>query len=182
MSASIRSSMSSISSRWSCSSSSLIASAPGRSSRRTYAAGVTIAALSFVLTLATPATALVSAKPPKVGKTVQFGGRDKVTVHAYKVSADVDPLLADEDGQYVAVDVEACGNGTLDPDDFELAHRDHTRSEPEAFAVQEPELDRTRLDGDCVRGWITYDIADQGRPRFVVYDGVRVVKWKIPKP
>ena len=91
--------------------------------------------------------------------------------------------------ELLAIDVEAyAGSNPEDylnhfqQSDFKLQMPDSTRLRP-ALAAKEPALLNNPLaPNDDIRGWITFEVPKDEKPRFVVYSRMwSVIKWAIPQ-
>ncbi|MGE0227808.1 MAG: DUF4352 domain-containing protein [Dehalococcoidia bacterium] len=124
-----------------------------------------------------------------VGDTVVTAAGNKLTVYEYlpDVQSDNQFITPDPGMAYVAFDVEGCSNvevASLNPFDFRVQMGDNTRHEP-SIAVREPALHSTNLlRGDCVRGWVTFEIPAGETPKTINYESssggrVAVIKWNV---
>lgn len=132
---------------------------------------------------------------PTVGATIAVS-RGTLTVHTYEQPAAVSvsaPTIQPRAGhEFSAIDVEACNRTTqalaLNPYQFSLEKRDHSRVHP-AAATREPVLHETSVGPqDCVRGWITFAVRRHVVPRSVIFQSgssfnrtLRLVRWRITK-
>jgi hypothetical protein len=115
-----------------------------------------------------------------------------VTVHAYEQPATglnqyQNPETAGD--EFSAADVELCATGgqalSANPFNFELQMPYNARRQP-SFG-KEPGLNATNLTaGDCVRGWVTFEVPAGVRPSYLVYNvpglpssGAQPLKWAV---
>ena len=87
--------------------------------------------------------------------------------------------------QFAAAEVQECAGPAgerFSPNrfDFELAMTDNTRVDP-GVHIQQPELTSSPLlPGDCIRGWVTFEMMTTATPRFIVYSsGNASAKWRV---
>lgn len=144
------------------------------------------------------ATPAPTPKPTvKVGDTIVFPGGGKGTVYALDQAVQPpDKYTTPKQGfHFAAADVQQCASPTLaagnivdvNPFNYQLQMADNTRLEAD-ISVKEPALHDTKLGaGDCVRGWITYQVPDGGKIADVVFSAVGgpnnqplIVKWEVP--
>lgn len=139
-------------------------------------------ALSFVLTLATPA----AAADPKIGKTIKADGW-RVTVHEYRQPAPATLFPPDEGYEVASIDVEACNlrkKRRASPSQWTIELASHRRPGSEIGDLDD--FDTTTLRrGDCVRGWTSFWVREDRKARWVVFDAGypfdgEIVKWRIP--
>lgn len=122
----------------------------------------------------------------KVGDTVKTAHGNTETVYTY--SQPVQPsnsyLHPDAGKEYASADVQACATGDLtqdqgrpvpqdqqyidvNPFDYVLIMPDNTRLQP-SIGAKDPALNDTKIyKGDCVRGWITWQVPAGQRPSFI---------------
>jgi hypothetical protein len=124
-------------------------------------------------------TTTTKAPPPEtfgIGSRVETSRGNFITLHAYEQPVVPPEFFEPESGQeYAAADVEFCaavdppestGSSTypVNPFDFELVMGDNTRRQAD-MGVKEPTLNHTEVAvGDCVRGWVTYQVPAGIRP------------------
>jgi hypothetical protein len=83
-----------------------------------------------------------------------------------------------------AVDVEACATSDkldISPGEFELQLDDNTRAE-RSIASHKPELHSTTVaPGDCLRGFVTYDVPNGRTPTMVMSEDFSgtILRWKL---
>ncbi len=127
-----------------------------------------------------------------VGDTVVTATGNKLTVYEYlpDVQSKNQFIKPDPGMSYVAFDVEGCSNvevASINPFDFRLQMPDNSRLQP-TVSVREPALHSTNIvRGDCVRGWVTFEVPADQTPKTVNYEtssGGRaaVIKWAIAQP
>lgn len=110
-----------------------------------------------------------------IGDRVETGLGNFVTLHAYQQPIPPGEYWTPARGQeFAAADVEFClgsaeGQTAIGPADFELQMGDNTRRAG-AIAAREPALHYTEIGGpgDCVRGWVTYEVPAGERPAFLL--------------
>lgn len=92
---------------------------------------------------------------------------------------------------FVVIDVEGCAGvdgEDFNPFDFQLQMPDNTRIQTASSGVREPALHQTTLTkGDCVRGFVPYEIPESTKPKTINYSGNDpktfrpiLVKWLVP--
>jgi hypothetical protein len=87
--------------------------------------------------------------------------------------------------EYYAAEVKACSGPhekglTFAPAYFLLEMADHTVADP-TLGIKRPELRAGEVPrGGCLSGWVTFTIAEEAEPAFVVYDGSERLTWRIP--
>ncbi len=133
----------------------------------------------------------VATEPAKglvVGDKAALKNGDTVQVYGYEV--DVPPLndfITPDDGKsYSVIDVEGCAAkdspaGVVNPFYFQLAMPDNTRVETGFGGAKEPDLHAgTQVAGDCIRGFVTFEVPVGVTPVAVVFDTFGTVgKWAI---
>lgn len=111
-----------------------------------------------------------------VGDRVETALGNFVTLYSYEQPVPPPEFITPEEGNELAVaDVEACLGTTpttdvfVNPFDFELIMPDNTRRGA-TFAAREPALNDTQLVavGDCVRGFVSFQVPIGQRPVFLV--------------
>lgn len=135
-----------------------------------------------VLNTSSPPTTTQPAGNP-IGTEIRTALGNTVTAYAYQaVPTDRTSPTPAAGTTYAAVDVGGCvatGNEGPDPQYFELVMPDASRLRP-AVAVKQPPLRETRLAaGECIRGWITYEIPTAARPVALVYNASSLIRWTI---
>lgn len=106
-----------------------------------------------------------------------------LTLHAFEDPARAEPGVEPASGhRYVAADIEGCAGrdvkaATLNPYQFELQMPDNRRVTADVGWRSPPLHDTTLPPGDCVRGWITFEVAND--PAFVVFASSSIVRWRI---
>ena len=122
-----------------------------------------------------------------IGDTSITASDNKLTVHSYEspIPPPDDYTKPDPGKAFAAIDVEGCANPDtnestgLNPYDFTLQMPDNTRLEPD-IGAKEPALNDTTLTpGDCVRGWVTFQVPQGQKPKFVVFTGSSIIKWAV---
>jgi hypothetical protein len=84
--------------------------------------------------------------------------------------------------EFAAVEAEICagpgGAQRVSPEAIHVELADGTRRGRSFFGPKEPALAETRLaGGDCVRGWVNFEVPEGVRPAYVVFSGSSVVRW-----
>jgi uncharacterized protein DUF4352 len=115
----------------------------------------------------------------------------RLTVHSYEVPVPVPAWYQQQltpGYELSAIDVEAYAGSNpedyldhIQSSDFKLQMQDSIRLTP-ALSVKKPALLNNPLDhGDNIRGWISFEVPKDEKPKFVVYSRRQsVVKWAIP--
>jgi hypothetical protein len=109
-----------------------------------------------------------------VGQRVTTGAGNKVTVHAYEQPYRDREEQLDPGTEFASIDVEACAgseDAATDPRQWQLLMPDNRRPEPELYAlpIREPQFPAAPLPaGECVRGWITFQVPTGVRAEEVV--------------
>ena len=116
-------------------------------------------------------------------------GDHKVTVYAYRSPVTSNNRFTQPEAgfTFAAVEVQQCAGPSGDrfgPNrfDWELAMPDNSRLDPAFSTVVEPELGSSPLGpGDCIRGWISFEVPTGTTPRHVVYNEVTTgaAKWRV---
>lgn len=140
-------------------------------------------------------TTTTSAKQLMVGDTAILKDGAKVIVHAYEQPATglnqyITPQTAGD--IFVAIDAEGCAgsnagsNIQINPFWFNLKMPDNTRVQP-SIGAKNPALNATPLtqQGDCARGWVTFEVPSAQRAAQVVFDantsnGPVDLRWTVP--
>ena len=116
-------------------------------------------------------------------------GDHKITVYTYRspVTSDNRFVQPKAGNVFAAIEVQQCAGPSGDrfgPNrfDWELAMPDNTRLEPGLSSVVEPQLGSSPLGpGDCIRGWVSFEVPSGATPRHVVYNEVTTgaAKWRV---
>lgn len=120
-----------------------------------------------------------------VGDAAVTASGNEITIHSFEY-VPADEFYQPEPGfRFAAVDVEGCADpdsataADLNPYDFNLQMPDNTRLDGDYY-VREPVLNATTiLPGDCVRGWVTYQVPEGTTPANVIFTGSSIVKWAV---
>jgi hypothetical protein len=142
----------------------------------------------------TPATSepVSASSNPTIGETVSLESSGaKITVHGYESPVSPPSWFQNlsPGHELLAIDVEAyAGSNPEDylnhfqQSDFKLQMLDSTRLRP-ALAAKEPAfLNYPLAPNDDIRGWITFEVPEGEKPKFVVYSRTRsVIKWAVPQ-
>jgi hypothetical protein len=153
------------------------------------AAGTVSTTTTGPTTTTTEATTTTTVSNFKVGDVVTTKAGNRITLHAWTFPAQAgNPYTTASAGTaYGAADVEGCAaaggsGGTFGPFDFQIQMADNTRLQP-TYGGPGPMLNSTTLAaGDCVRGWISYNVPVGGHPAFLVYGqafGSESIKWAL---
>ncbi len=122
-----------------------------------------------------------SPTPPRasslsVGDTGLAGLGNMLTVHAYETGVTDEFFEPDPGNEFVAIDVEGCTRNdleepaSLNPFDFQLQMPPNTRLVAD-IGIKEPVLNATTLfAGDCVRGWVTFQVPQGITPQFIIFE------------
>lgn len=120
-----------------------------------------------------------------VGDTAVTAAGNEITVHSYEYVPPSDIWQPEPGFRFAAIDVEGCaapdleGSAGLNPFDFSLQMPDNTRLETD-IGVKEPTLNDTTLPpGDCVRGWVTYQVPEGQTPTSVIFTASSIIKWAV---
>ncbi len=128
-----------------------------------------------------------SARSVAMGDMVALQNGDTVQVFTYTAPVrSGDPLITPAPGmQFAAIEVEGCSMeesafGSVHPGSFELAMGAGNRLQS-AFPVKEPQLSSgPRAAGDCIRGWVTFEVPAGDTPAAVVFnDSGTSVEWNV---
>ena len=84
--------------------------------------------------------------------------------------------------EFAAVEAEICagprGAQRVSPEAIHLELADGSRRGRSFFGPKEPPLAETRLaGGECVRGWVNFEVPEGERATHVVFAGSSVVRW-----
>lgn len=120
-----------------------------------------------------------------VGETASTDAGNEITVHSYEYVPPTDVWQPEPGFEYAAADIEGCASPSLEgsagfnPYDFGLQMPDNTRLQPD-IAVKEPALhDTTLTPGDCVRGYVTFQVPQGQTPASVIFTGSSIIKWAV---
>ena len=128
-----------------------------------------------------------------VGERVETPHGNEIIVYSYEQPSPPGEFLEPEPGfEYGVIDVEACAMSepsdpsgvvaTMDPSEYVLEMPDNTRLTASFGAAAEPSLEFTDVyQGDCVRGFVAYDVPVGQRP-VVVRDtnATPPLRWTVP--
>lgn len=129
-----------------------------------------------------------------IGETAETAIGNLLTIHTYEAPfTDPTGLWTPDPGMvFATIDVEGCTDpegegGSLNPFDFRLQMPDNTRLDADV-GVREPPLNHTELPpGDCVRGWVTFQVQEGITPatvNFETFDAegrAVVIKWQVAR-
>lgn len=135
-----------------------------------------------------PPTTAASATEGPLGTmfTVSPGDR-KITAFTFKpLVTSTNQFTKPKDGmQFAAAEVQECAGPAgerFSPNrfDFELAMADNTRVRA-AIEVAQPQLASSPLlPGDCIRGWVSFEMPTAATVRHIVYSaGNASAKWRV---
>ncbi len=120
-----------------------------------------------------------------VGDTAVTQAGNEITVHSYERVPPDDTFQPEPGFEFAAADVEGCaaedieGSAGLNPLDFALQMPDNTRLQAD-IGVKEPPLNDTTLPpGDCVRGFVTFQVPEGQKPTNVIYTASSIIKWAV---
>jgi hypothetical protein len=133
----------------------------------------------------TTTTTTTQPAPQPVGAT-QATSKGKVTVKGVQnnVVPDDEFSRPGANARLFAIDVEACATSDkldISPGEFELQLDDNTRAE-RSIASHKPELHSTTVaPGDCLRGFVTYDVPNGRTPTMVMSEDFSgtILRWKL---
>lgn len=137
-----------------------------------------------------PTTAPAAVAEAALGQAhVVNPGSHRVIAHTWKapVRSTNQFNVPDAGHQFAAAEVEACAGPAGDrigPNSFEwaVAMPDNTRFQPANPAgLQQPALQSTPLQaGECVRGWVNFEVPTSPAPRFIIYSsGGASARWRL---
>ncbi|MGH9178372.1 MAG: hypothetical protein ACRD0N_07450 [Acidimicrobiales bacterium] len=123
-----------------------------------------------------------AAPPLRMGEDGTTRDGNTIRVLTYHQPLDGTVLEAGAGQEFAAVEAEICAGRRsaprVSPDSFKVELADGTRRGRSYFGPKEPELDDTSLpSGQCVRGWISFEVPEGKRPAFVVFQGSSVIRW-----
>jgi hypothetical protein len=140
-----------------------------------------------------PPQATTTTSAPKgsaLGATLKTPNGNSLTVYSYEQPATgLNQFLQPQqpNDEFAAIDVQGCAGtsaASLNPFDFNLQMPDNTRREP--TYGKDPALHSTDLTpGDCVRGWVTFEVPAGTRATSVVYSArgsslnPTILKWAL---
>ncbi len=120
-----------------------------------------------------------------VGETASTDVGNEITVHSYEYVPPTDIWQPEPGFEFAATDIEGCaspnleGSAGFNPYDFGLQMPDNTRLDPD-IGVKEPTLNDTTLTpGDCVRGFVTFQVPQGETPSYVIFTGSSIIKWAV---
>lgn len=120
-----------------------------------------------------------------VGDTALTESGNQITVHSFEDVPPTDVWQPEPGFEFVAADVEGCANvnaesaASLNPYDFQLQMPDNTRLDSDV-GVREPPLNDTTLPpGECVRGYVTYQVPEGETPTDVIFTGSSIIEWAV---
>ena len=120
-----------------------------------------------------------------VGDTAVTAAGNEITVYSYESVPPTDVWQPEPGSEFAVIDVEGCADphseaaAGLNPFDFGLQMPDNTRLQPDV-GVKEPPLNDTTLPpGDCVRGYVTFQVPEGEPPKNVVYTASSIIKWAV---
>jgi len=140
----------------------------------------------------TETTSTTAAMPDEftVGQTVETASGNPVTVYTYEqpVPPPDEFQVPSPSGEFAAIDVEECyeveTSGPTSPYgsfDFELIMADNTRRQPVPDVKMPPLSFGDLALGDCVRGWVSFEVAQGERAVEVTFTFTDVpIKWQVP--
>jgi hypothetical protein len=124
-----------------------------------------------------------SAQPVALGTEILTSKDAKITVFSVGPVESNNRFLKPAAGMvYEAADVQECASPTEDrgvnPDDFDLQMPDNTRAS-HTIAIKDPGFHATTLGpGQCLRGWITYEIPRGQTPALILLTSSTDIMWR----
>jgi hypothetical protein len=148
---------------------------------------------------ATKATVMipVQAKSPKtpvdvsVGQPVRTAQGNVITVYQFQSPA----AYAEAGFVIAAADVGVCASSSttvvtqgpgvvvhagITPRFFSVQMADGTVNEAQFPGVKDPALGEQLLQpGQCLRGWVTFQVPEQQKPTYVIFRSLSVIRWHV---
>jgi hypothetical protein len=132
-----------------------------------------------------PATTVTSSSSPittsttvartvfAIGDKVKTPGGNYITVHVFQPVTASNSFSTPTPGTaYRGADIETCAGAQstdANPLYYQVEMPDHTRLQID-FGVKDPALQGTTLaPGDCVRGWVVFDVPVGQKPSYLVF-------------
>lgn len=120
--------------------------------------------------------------PLLIGEGAPTRDGNVVKVVTYHQPVPAGAIEPDPGMEYGAIEVEICagrrGAPRVTPDGFSVELPDGTRRGRSRFGPREPALAEASLGpGECVRGWVSFEVPTNERPVHVVFSGSSVVRW-----
>jgi hypothetical protein len=131
-------------------------------------------------------TTVARASENPIGTEVRTEAGNTVVVYAYEGRTTAGPSSPPPGKVFAAADVGGCAGPEgvelgLNPFDFELQMPDNTRLQPSYSGSKEPRLRSSPLPpGECIRGWITFEVPQATKAKAIIFNGSSVVKWSLP--
>jgi hypothetical protein len=122
-----------------------------------------------------------------VGDTISATNGNSFTVYSYVPSFETgNQFEVPKPGNvFAAIDVQECAGSSgssANPFDWALRMPDNSRITPSA-GWKDPPLNAVNLAaGDCVRGWVTFEVPQGITPAFVVLTNSTNIRWVMHKP
>jgi hypothetical protein len=121
-----------------------------------------------------------------IGQTLTTSRGNRVVIHAFELPVPSLPSAAGPGREFAAIDAELCQDqppvpgGTQASSGFELVMPDNTRAAA-AAAVRKPELPliATLGQGDCLRGWVTFEVPSGVRPKEAIFRTEPPLHWNL---
>lgn len=143
-----------------------------------------------VTTRATTSTTLAPVTEGPLGTTFNVNPGDrKITAFTFRPSVAPTSQYAAQPKaamQFAAAEVQECAGPAgerFSPNrfDFELAMVDNTRVRAGVEVVAPQLASSPLLPGDCIRGWVSFEVSSAAAVRAVVYSaGNASAKWRVP--
>lgn len=133
---------------------------------------------STTTTLATPA----EPAPLHIGEKAQTRDGNSVSVLSWEQPVEGTAVEPGPGQEYGSAEAEICagrrGAPRVSPESFAVELTDGTRRGRTYFGPREPALSGGSLAaGECVRGWLTFEVPRGQRPAYVVFKGSSQVRW-----
>lgn len=159
--------------------------------RRRYSTALSAMALGGLLVgCGTTAAPTPAPTPTPAGVVVALGTRvdttkGSVLVDAFEAAVAGVTATPYPGDNFTAVEVEACGGPHADASTGVTTARFHLQigrfSVRPVAPQRQPALRDTPLrPGQCVRGWLTFELPQGARPAYVVFQGSEVIGWRLP--
>lgn len=117
-----------------------------------------------------------------IGQPFRTRDGGTVSVLTYQQPLPPEVLEPDPGMEFSAVEVEVCagpgGGRRATAEAFEVEMPDGARRRRAFFGPKEPALAEGRLEArECRRGWVNFEVPEDERPRFVVFEGSSAARW-----
>lgn len=134
----------------------------------------------------TTTTASVSTIAPDpdaiaIGSPFTTDEGNTVTVRSFEQPVSGEVVGASAGREFAAVEAEVCAgrrSARVSPARFILEAADGSRYARSYFGPKEPAFpDGPVMAKQCVQGWVSFEVPEGERPRYVVFDGSSVGRW-----